>query len=52
MSPSAARRALEKQRGVVQFAPPAGGTLSTVTLLETGKTFGTNNREQERPNLE
>ena len=24
-----------------------GGTLSTVTSLETGKTFGTNNREQE-----
>jgi hypothetical protein len=29
-----------------------GGTLGTITLLETGKTFGTNNREQERPNLE
>jgi hypothetical protein len=29
-----------------------GGTLGTVTLLETGKSFGTNNREQERPNLE
>jgi hypothetical protein len=28
-----------------------GGTLSTVTL-EIGKTFGTNNREQERPNLD
>ena len=29
-----------------------GGTLDTVTLLESGKTFGTNNREQERPNLD
>jgi hypothetical protein len=29
-----------------------GGTLSTVTLIETGKTFGTNNRDLERPNLE
>jgi hypothetical protein len=27
-----------------------GGTLSTVSLLDTGKTFGTNNREQKRPN--
>jgi hypothetical protein len=40
-----------------QINPPRdteqhGGTLSTVTLVETGKTFGTNNREQERPNLE
>jgi hypothetical protein len=26
-----------------------GGTLSTVTLIETGNAFGTNNREQERP---
>ena len=29
-----------------------GGTLDTVTLVESGKTFGTNNREQERPNLD
>jgi hypothetical protein len=29
-----------------------GGTLDTVTRLESGKTFGTNNREQERPDLE
>jgi hypothetical protein len=29
-----------------------GGTLSTVTLIGTGKTFGTNNREQERPNID
>jgi hypothetical protein len=29
-----------------------GGTLDTVTLLESGKTFGTNNREEERPNLD
>jgi hypothetical protein len=28
------------------------GTLDTVTLVESGKTFGTNNREQERPNLD
>jgi uncharacterized protein DUF6152 len=26
-----------------------GGTLGTVTSLETGKTFGTDNREQESP---
>ena len=29
-----------------------GGTLERVTSIETGKSFGTNNREQERPNLE
>jgi Family of unknown function (DUF6152) len=29
-----------------------GGTVDTVTLIESGKTFGTNNREQERPDLE
>ncbi len=29
-----------------------GGKLDTVTLLESGKTFGTNNREQERSNLD
>jgi hypothetical protein len=29
-----------------------GGTLDTVTLLESGKTFGTDNREPERPNLD
>ena len=29
-----------------------GGTLDAVTLVESGKTFGTNNREQERPNLD
>jgi hypothetical protein len=28
-----------------------GGTLDTVTLVESGKSSGTNNREQERPNL-
>jgi hypothetical protein len=28
------------------------GTLERVTSLETGKSFGTNNREQEKPNLE
>jgi len=28
------------------------GTLERVTSIETGKSFGTNNREQERPNLE
>jgi hypothetical protein len=26
--------------------------LDTVTLVESGKTFGTNDREQERPNLD
>jgi Family of unknown function (DUF6152) len=29
-----------------------GGTLGTVTSLATGKTFGTYNLEQEKPNLE
>jgi Family of unknown function (DUF6152) len=29
-----------------------GGTLERVTSIETGKSFGTNNREQERPNLD
>jgi hypothetical protein len=29
-----------------------GGTLERVTSLETGKSFGTNNREQEKPNHE
>jgi hypothetical protein len=28
------------------------GTVERVTSLETGKTCGTNNRGQERPNLE
>ena len=29
-----------------------GGALDTITSLETGKTYGTNNRVQEKPNLE
>jgi hypothetical protein len=29
-----------------------GGTVERLTSLETGKTYGTNNRAQERPNLE
>jgi hypothetical protein len=29
-----------------------GGTVERIISLETGKTFGTNNREQEKPNLE
>jgi hypothetical protein len=29
-----------------------GGTLEEITLVDSGKTFGTNNREQEHPNLQ
>jgi hypothetical protein len=29
-----------------------GGALDTITSLETGKAYGTNNRVQEKPNLE
>ncbi len=29
-----------------------GGALDTIRSLETGKTYGTNNRVQEKPNLE
>jgi hypothetical protein len=37
----------------ISFRPTSrSGTLERVTSIETGKTFGTNNREQERPNLD
>jgi hypothetical protein len=29
-----------------------GGAVSQITSLETGKIYGTNNRLQEKPNLE